>query len=174
VKAIDAFLISGFERFSHWTQRAAGITCVRLASIVCYLIAALLLCACVLDISQAGSVVWGLVACVAKTIGIERRQDEAFERVANGTANPRKTQWPARAALVLIVLLFSVFVWSVRVSSHLSSLYALRMIALGWSFTPLSEYLEACDPLPPGTSKVRQWFDSMKRSLRPLTQTTGA
>jgi hypothetical protein len=180
VKIIDAFLISGFERFSHWTQRIAGITCVRWSgyimgpAVVGSMLAALL----VKDwwyFFQAGVYLFmGFVY----TCDIDTREGEAFHRVISGLKNPQKligcgirvANMACSGVGWLIVSLEIVF----PSKSPPSPLAKFIFVAIATTGYVMSRYFDACDPLPPGTSKVREWLNSLKRSLRLAPDSAGA
>lgn len=170
LKTIDAFLVSRLEKFSHWTQRLAGITCVRWAALSAYVLAGFAICACVISHDQIPGLLFTFILCFVKTVGVERREDAASERVAKGFANPKRNMWLGRSVLVAGAVLLSVFSWNVHGGESLRrAIEALRTITTGYCFAPVLEYFDACDPLPRGESKVRLWLNSFKHSLRAVS-----
>lgn len=87
-------------------------------------------------------------------------EEQAFNRLAKGQANPLKLKYGDRL-FDLIVFLGCVYSSSLlHILGLHSALVNLVLIAIGLSLT--TRYLRACDPLPPCNSKIK---DSLKHLL---------
>ncbi len=87
-------------------------------------------------------------------------EDEAFNRVSRGLANPKKI------SLIYIftrifVFWFIVGYWALSISKH--------RFLIAWPFFTLlvvfllALYLDCCDPLPPCRGKIGDWLDALNR-----------
>jgi hypothetical protein len=78
---------------------------------------------------------------------LTEREEEAFDRLQSGFANPNKVEHQVWRKIIL-------FTFIVPDTSYLAhGLYSLFVI---WM------YLEDCDPLPPAQSKIREWLDDIR------------
>jgi hypothetical protein len=143
---IDDWLISRFEAFSHWTQRAIGVTSARWAQ-ACYAGAGF--CAAYRLVGE-GSAVWkasfgiSVGICVFGYVRAALRKPQAGE---DATANVRKVEDRVERVLSLLVAVVRVL---------------LVPELIGWfEFALLGLYFSACDDLPLAPSKLRQWLDSL-------------
>jgi hypothetical protein len=101
----------------------------------------------------------GLMYALTQTIfrePIEAYEQSAHRRVANGLGNPRRLRdAPLRISFLTLSLLLWYPVLLVYFNLHmLIVLVSYALVAL----TTVVLYLLACDPLPPCTGKVREWF----------------
>jgi hypothetical protein len=102
-----------------------------------------------------GAVLYGLTQTVFK-VSIEASENAAYRRVMRGVRNPRRI----RDAMLRISFLTLSFVlgypiFFVYVNLHVKAvLLTYSLIVL----TTLLLYVLACDPLPPSTVKVFEWF----------------
>jgi hypothetical protein len=102
-----------------------------------------------------GAVLYGLTQTVFK-VSIEASENAAYRRVMRGVRNPRRI----RDAMLRISFLTLSFVlgypiFFVYVTLHVKAvLLTYSLIVL----TTLLLYVLACDPLPPSTAKVVEWF----------------
>jgi hypothetical protein len=118
----------------------------------------------------------GLLYLLTQTVfkvSIEASEMNAYRRVAQGLRNPRRVR---DALLRLLFLALSVVVLGpvllVYVTMRLP--FAVLMYSLVVLTTVLL-YVIACDPLPPCTSKVREWLGALmpKRAARVTGRAAG-
>ncbi len=134
--AFDMYLLTRFQRVSHWVQRQVGWKSEDLTY-------ATMLVAVVFAVAHkhwilVGQSPFDMVFIALNQIRKSRNQDVLeYDPV---------TAW-VRIMIVLIGLTFLVF-WE-------SSLFGYM---LGWG---LSSYFRSCNDLPESKSKVRQWFESL-------------
>jgi hypothetical protein len=172
---VDAAVLNFTERICRWFQTWTGRTNVWLAfqltnlSIVMYFtwVAGLYLLSADVTVRAfvalfCGSVFFVLTRTIFK-VPIELSEAEAYRRVSKGLRNPRRlrdAQLRIAFLTLSVVLLYPLwFVYAtlgVRMGVMTEALIVLTTIVL---------YVLACDPLPPCTSKLREWV----RALMPAT-----
>jgi hypothetical protein len=103
----------------------------------------------------SGSVFFVLTRTIFKS-SIEVSEAEAYRRVAKGLRNPRRLRdAQLRIAFLTLSILLFYPMWLVYTTLHLRfGLLTEALILL----TTVVLYVLACDPLPPCTSKVREWL----------------
>jgi hypothetical protein len=108
-----------------------------------------------------GGVFFVLTRTIFKT-SIEAAEAEAFRRLAKGFRNPRRIRdAQLRIAFITLSIVLSYPLWFVYTTLHLRfGLLTEALILL----TTVVLYVLACDPLPPCSSRVRQWL----RGLAPV------
>jgi len=114
----------------------------------------------------------GLLYALSQTVlrvPIEAHEKSAYLRVAKGLRNPRRIRDVLMRAsfLTLSIILFAP-VWYAY--AHLRVPVVLLTYSL-ITLTTVLLYVLACDPLPPSTGKVREWFGGLvpSRVVRPTT-----
>lgn len=154
MRTIDRFILTEVEKTSHFIQRWTGWTCVRQHT------CATVLWMCVLALSFIGYtwtpvLIGGLFA--ARIIyRLPGEEEQSRARVERGFMNLQKIFLPCIVLRVTmcVVALISFFPAFIGATSAVVILQCL------------SNYLYACDPLPPGRSKVSEWVQKLKCSVR--------
>lgn len=156
----DRWLIGKFEAFAHWFQRLTGRTNWFLAL-------------CAICISNAtflyffwkiGDLAIALILGVLSfldVLAVSSFEMDAARRLEKGLANPRKSFFGATMRLFFVAFIGWLFVpfWFRRFDVDQMT------VAFALCFFFLYQYFSACDPLPPGTSKIREWLESFGRKL---------
>ena len=90
------------------------------------------------------------------TVSIEVSEAEAYRRVAKGLRNPRRIRdAQLRIAFLTLSVMLSYPLWFAYVILHLRYVLLAEALII---LTTVVLYVLACDPLPPCTSKVREWL----------------
>jgi hypothetical protein len=105
-----------------------------------------------------GAVFFVLTRTIFKT-PIELAEGEAYRRAAKGLRNPRRIRdAQLRIAFLTLSIVLSYPLWFTYITLHLRfGLLTEALILL----TTVELYVLACDPLPPCTSKVREWIRAL-------------
>lgn len=177
---VDAFLMDRiFEPFAHWFQKLTGKTnfwlCRQalLLSLIFYLIifvyygkediiGVLLL-----------FLIFFAIPCKL-TYDAQYKEEKRFlnNDYLKGCKNPaRKTEWKWRIFrivtglfLICVLALFADDI--IRMKDYICSLFVVAHFTL-----MVFNYFSACTPLPPGTSKIKEWFNKIFLSLAPAYKT---
>jgi len=172
---MDAWLIARLEDFSHWLQVRTGKTNFWLAQ-GCALLNFFILLAQLMAhfqhvfprwlalsgfrVQSRLDVFFAATYAVAFLWNARRRypreEREAFERLAQGFANPKKKELFFRCWRIILLstsLLFAATSVLLILGGIVRGFVDLYM----WAFT-LAVYLESCDPLPPSAVKLKQQF----------------
>jgi hypothetical protein len=155
------------RRFQTWTGRTNVWLAFQLTnlSIVVYFIwvAGLYLLSADLSVRVfvalfCGGVFFVLTRTIFRT-SIEVAEAEAYRRVAKGLRNPRRIRdAQLRIAFLTLSIVLPYPLWFAYITLH------LRMVLFTVALTILTTvvlYVLACDPLPPCTSKVKEWLRGM-------------
>ena len=180
---IDSAILNLIERACRTFQRLTGRTNVWLAgqltnvSIIVYFVWATvypwsrgvgprlaigIFCSCLLYV---------LTQTIFK-VPIETYEIAAYGRVAKGFRNPRRV----RDALLRISFLTLSLVLSYPILFVYVNL-RLHVVLLSYALIVLTTvvlYLLACDPLPPCTGKVKEWFRAIARSRVPASESASS
>jgi len=162
--AIDRAIIAAFESFSHRVQRATGMSCFVLAAICAVVWASIVIlemCDSIARHRMTGvdyvldgfCVLFGIQYAFFST-----DERDALDRLSQRVGNPRKVMGVYRVIRVAQFgltefVLFLFMLYRDRESFLLMSASAVFLCFL---------YFEACDPLPPCTGKIGEWFASMR------------
>lgn len=84
--------------------------------------------------------------------------------LSHGCSNPRKLERGVRTLDAGIAVIITLFVLFCIVAAPTKSGPADYLIPLYWIVAAITEYLSACDPLPPCKSKVREWLRSIGKA----------
>lgn len=146
LQAIDGWIITKFEAFSHWTQRNFGITSGRWAQLF-VLLAALMM---IRRIAMAG---WGMrimeflvmLEFLGRFLWQGSRTNAPMSDKA--TMNPQKLIYGVRVAGVIGILMF----------------LPLDVMSINFWFeaSVIGMYFQACDDLPYSKSRLGQWLESL-------------
>ena len=152
----DDWLILQFERFGHWFQRLTGRTNFFLAALCDLANSAL----CVAFGFWTSDIVYLIFSFffLSYSIGNLYREKSALGAESRRYMNPMK----AVRFFKLMRVIYPLFGFFVSMGLSGTTGVGIAVIAL---LVWIAIYLEACDPLPPGTSKIRQWLNSMKAAL---------
>ena len=102
-----------------------------------------------------GSVFFALTRTIFKT-SIETAELFAYKRIANGLANPRRVRdAQLRIAFLTLSIVLSYPLWLAYVTLRLRFVLLTDALIV---LTTVILYVLACDPLPPCTGKVTEWF----------------
>jgi hypothetical protein len=151
MERVDAFLISLFERFAHWTQREFGMTAVHLAR-GCYCVAILfrIFGRMVRDWGKWGTVAWDGFIVFWLALRLLEVSEPASS--SGSVMNPEKCRHQVgRILCVVLVVIFWPLDWPRD---------------MWFECVVLAMYFQACDVLPPSASRVRQFLRSLG-GLRP-------
>lgn len=155
MKRLDGFLLERFEGLAHGIQKLAGWKCN------CYRLAAGFQALCAVFWTGYAShrsdfVGWAIAALY--WIGVlvflkvlPGAEINALCRLLAGVANPKKSFCSLR--LMDLVFFASLVVVAFRRSD-------VFLLLLGSCFVP-RDYFDACDPLPPAPSKIREWISTL-------------
>lgn len=173
IKLELAIITEVFERFSRWTQKLLGIDCFVLAWITAVIS---LFCSVILFV--AGIIVLNPVAIIIAAIGIQiqiklllqipETRKKCYDQLSKGYANREFADQGARRLLSLLIA--AAFTWMV-IAAELSNAnkfpFLFRLIAdLILLLSVGGDYLVtaflSCTPLPPGPSKLRKVWESLK------------
>lgn len=89
-------------------------------------------------------------------VSIQASEKEAFRRIASGLGNPRRIRdLQLRIAFLTLTIVLTYPFWLAYTTLRLR--FALLTATLIILTTALL-YILACDPLPPATAKIREWF----------------
>jgi hypothetical protein len=92
-------------------------------------------------------------------VTIETSEAAAYRRVAQGLRNPRRIRdAQLRIAFLTLSIVLSYPLWLAYVTLHLRFVLLTEALII---LTTIVLYVLACDPLPPCTGKVREWFFGM-------------
>ena len=109
----------------------------------------------------------GVLFMLTRTIfktSIEVAETEAYRRVAKGLRNPRRIRdAQLRVAFLTLSIVLFVPLWFAYIALRLR--FALLTEAL-IVLTTVVLYVLACDPLPPGGARVREWLRGMAPARR--------
>jgi len=156
LQKLDQFILDKFERFSHWTQRVAGITSAHWTQFA-FLMAVLY------AIKEAMESDWGVRIIIALNIiwFIKGYHDASKKDSLEGneaTANVLKL--PVFAAFRIVIFFVGLIALPRAIISN--QFYFIFMV-LAW-------YFEACDDLPPSKSKLSQLIESFNSTPEPATE----
>jgi len=153
---LDDYLLTWFERFSHWTQRTFGLTSVFWEKVSHLACVGFTLKSLALSTSQLDQLMWLVVICHIGRFSWLVLTNREGNFPVNGTANP----WKCRKKLSRPAgIIFCCFV-----------MYAdLRTMNLWFEFAVVAGYFMACDDLPPGTSKIKQFLQRLSSATKPAT-----
>lgn len=165
---IDQWLITKFEKFAHWFQRMSGLDCFWLARqchIVRMLSAGIIL---VTGISGSSIVIvtlWAVLVAVAihdiaRVAKIKRR---AIKNMESGCANPLKHEDTITRLINTTLIALGLVVLILEISLRISTVFGLLYCTWAVSHS-FGEYFQACDPLPPCKSRVREWLRSIGKA----------
>ncbi|MBI1957310.1 MAG: hypothetical protein HYS44_02535 [Candidatus Niyogibacteria bacterium] len=158
--AADNWLILQFERFSHWFQRLTGKTNFFLTaalSLVISVVYFFLAFFTQLPIYFIGSAFFFIYSIFAQW-----SEKQGLDRVSRGFANPKKTLLPIKFIRIGIPVIYVPLIFS-NLEFGVVNWMSNGILFLVWAIL----YLFACDPLPPGTSKLREWANSLKAAFAP-------
>lgn len=157
---LDGLLISLFERFSHWTQRTVGVTSRHWTRFFALLAAVLVVIVAVDDHSLGEWLIDSmfLVTCFSRFSQDENRSGESSRE---SVMNPQKIGLLfvfTRVTMVAVstTLLFTDACWPSPNDSDHYGVYAIVFLV----------YFDACDDLPVGKSRLRQWMESAASTLK--------
>ena len=167
--ALDRWLIGKFEAFAHWFQRWTGKTNFFLA-----LVAASIGYAMIAFFAwKQGNLFiagWFFVASVINVADLSWLEKNTARRLESRTANPRKhsrycffsrISWLFFALFLYIPDFLFLFFGQLHLNSFVTDAAILCIV--------FYEYFPAGAPLPPGTSKVREWLESFGRKPVPIS-----
>jgi hypothetical protein len=164
---IDSAILDLTEWFCHKFQRLTGRTNMWLAvqftnlSIIVYFVwAGVYFWSSAIAARVAlGLFCSGLLCALTQTIfkvPIEAYENDAYRRVAKGLRNPRRVrdaQLRIAFLTLCVVLLYPILFVYLNLRAPIFLLtYSLIVL------TTVVLYLLACDPLPPGAAKLREWL----------------
>jgi hypothetical protein len=179
---IDMFLLTSLERFTHKFQRLTGKTNFWLASqmvvirIMVYIVwiletfevfAYIPVWLAAPSVAMSTLLLWlvGVRPNYRLAKGFEIKEKDAYLRVAKGLANPKKIAHGFGVfRIVTLISAPSLFLLLSTLSTATST--KLGGTILGITI-PVQFYLEACDPLPPCSSKIMDWFRSFRKKPVP-------
>jgi hypothetical protein len=105
-----------------------------------------------------GGVFFVLTRTIFK-VSIEASETEAYRRVASGLRNPRRIRdAQLRIAFLTLSVVLSYPLWFAYITLHLRFVVLTEALIV---LTTVVLYVLACDPLPPCTSKAREWLRGM-------------
>lgn len=166
----DGWLLDRHERFAHKCQLLFGINCFSLARICLLLTYASYFFPDLVRYLSGMSFGEIIPTVFLKSLIVVLWVYPNFRRVTiqeklceknqlSGVANSEKLSWRYRMTIFVSAIIFS---WFVPLLTPLFGFF----IALN--------YFLACDPLPPGKSKVRQWLEAgvqfLRETLTPVPQ----
>ena len=173
---IDAWLIAQFERFSHWTQQWLGwtnYTWARLATLG--FVVAVVGSYFAGEQRLMGFFIWDLITGFLIGLFSIAEEQRASSRLRERVANPIKASKVGhmlRFLFVMIVLIrfipLAIMPFGTLPDGHWTVGHALPLLR-GLCIT-CSLFFLSCDPLPPGTSKIRQWLNSVRDAFTTLQQ----
>ncbi len=163
--AFDQWLIGKFETFAHWFQRWTGKTNYFLARITFANAIALVGFFAWMRGGFFLPIVFGFCGLLWMHL-LSRDEEMAYRRMEKGVANPEKYEWCGvrMVAVGVALFLFFLFLYAfLLLRGQFSQPESIGIFSGygGLLFYPISLYFSACDPLPPGTSKIRAWFESL-------------
>ena len=164
VFAFDQWLLGKFEAFAHWFQRLTGRTNLFLAKIALCVGATFWLFS---MLSRQQFILFAIFGAIMfmRTLTMDWDEKKAYRRLEQGVANPGKiTGFRGRLFLQFWFLLLAALEIPLLFVAEMKPL-----ISAGQIFFVFAEYFEACDPLPPGTSKIREWLDSFGKKPVPAS-----
>jgi hypothetical protein len=90
---------------------------------------------------------------------IEVSENEAYRRLAQGHANPRRLRdAQLRIAFLTLSIVLSYPLWLAYITLHLRFIVLTEALIL---LTTVVLYVLACDPLPPCSGKITEWVRGM-------------
>jgi hypothetical protein len=105
-----------------------------------------------------GGVFFVLTRTIFK-VSIEASETEAYRRVAKGLRNPRRIRdAQLRIAFLTLSVVLSYPLWFAYITLHLRFVLLTEALII---LTTVVLYVLACDPLPPGAGKVKEWVRGM-------------
>jgi hypothetical protein len=167
LQKIDAAIIGVIEYASHAIQWLTGYDCFDQARVfagfsVCFLIVSILDLFHEKPYMTVFFVVLLTFGWIDEVLFIGRSRERAtLVRRNPEFANPAKEAWVLRLPLATTEFIVG------ALPPHRAILTDISLILIA-----LWIYLAACNPLPPGTSKVRQWLNAMKRKPVPVQVTS--
>lgn len=176
-KLDEAFLYY-FERFSRWWQERTSYDCFWLAK-ACCMISVFMLWGSIFfmvlyeyPVNQkwtqlANFIVHPILAgaLFSRIIETEKTVRSSQKR---SLANAERLDWEAR---IFILFLFSI-IFIPLVGSHLllitseSPLFLIILCMSSYLWIIFGDYFNACDPMPPGQSKIKEWLNQLSASIR--------
>jgi len=158
----DLYVVLYVEKFSHWLQRAIGLRSNRTAQL-CYgaFIANILRRDILTPVLNGKHPEWFSLAMLPLFLWVYIRVLPDNEKIkdqltGNGFMNHRKLMIP-----FIAVRLFFMFWVLLYLTLGIVAMKPGLMVDFGMSMLTLCEYLQACDDLPPGQSRVRGWLNDI-------------
>lgn len=166
VAAFDRWLINWFEAFSHWTQKCCGMSCHdwALVCLVVYVVSAFIIG---FDLWNAFTVLaWsmgGLFLLVYILYQFIDWEKLAIFRLTKRVANSKKisSTWLVYRLAMLTCVVHACVLAGACFSVPQLLRYRLEGVLTLIAVLAITGFLyfDACDPLPPSTSKLRTWLD---------------
>jgi hypothetical protein len=108
-----------------------------------------------------GGVFVALTRTIFKT-SLELSEAEAYRRVARGLRNPRRIRdAQLRIAFLTLSIVLAYPLWLAYLAVRLRFLPLTDALII---LTTILLYVLACDPLPPGEGRVKEWLRGMARA----------
>lgn len=179
---LDQAILNFCTKFSHKLQRATGITCYFLARIGVALTAISVIADAInyfhqflpgktilFSVAVDGMI---LLSCFLRSVACQRGEESIGEstKPSELLLYMQTGLWRLVWVVFLVVDLFTTatHVFGAKHQPFMGTFLQQVMFSLGLS---LFYYFIAVDPLPPGTSKVREWLSNFGRVLKPAYQT---
>lgn len=178
ISRMDSAIIGFVEKFAHWFQRLTGKTNFFLAGFIAGALLIPVFVGVIRGVSPLNPLgpepseqtgfghlaAFGLICLLAYTafFGWKKKENEAWERLSKGVANPRKGSLGWLCCRIWCLQIFGISFLILLIEASL--LGAAMTICLA-----LYLYLETCDPLPPCQGKIKEWLGSLfaKRATEP-------
>lgn len=174
LEKIDDLLINGVEAFSHKFQILTGKNCFFLAKVmlvitICFSFVGIF-CVYKNEEKIAGLVIafttFGLIIALSFSLIYSYKfvENECIKMLQRGLKNPSRLSNKDRLSLIIPASILIFFSIPAYYNSPDHPVFLIFMPFLTACIV-LSLYFSYCTPLPPGTSKVKQWINSFKEAV---------
>ncbi len=178
----DAYISNNFEKFSCWHQKLTGKDCFWLAKMSMFFsVLSLWLIPIIFgnfsiepkeqysNINVMSSFL-GLAFLFSSFFAIKRIEERAKKFSRSGLANPLKILLSKIRLSLDFLILFTFYFLGISINTNVDSLLFFACMFFYFLFLACGAYFISCNPLPPGTSKVREWINGISFLLNQKKQ----